>query len=108
MTQYWLKDINLEKVSSLSEMLLDEDFNVIPSNTNNFAQQFNPGAWQKGKVSVRMYHEEHPVFINTDFGGTEVTKDPNYKLIKRMISQVEAKGFRDKSNTVFDMSLFYN
>jgi len=108
MSEYWLKGVNLEKISQLSKMLLSEGFEVIEKNVSDFAQRFEPGAWEKKDLmAVRMYGLNYPIFIDTRSCGGNIKKEPGYNTIKKIFEVVEAEKIVNVGETsVYSPSFF--
>lgn len=103
--QYWLLSVNLNKTKELSDMLVSVGFKVVPQNTNKFAKEFIPGAWDFDKISVRMYKKEYPIFIET-LGNPSINSERYPHLIGKIIEIVDAKKIIGPASENYNIDFF--
>jgi len=95
MSEYFVTKIDLKKISTLSNFLINEEGfrpRFIENPTNLFASQFKPNEWENKEkgVSLKMYLENNPIYIKAydserDLKEFRFDKKIQNNLIKKII-----------------------
>ena len=95
MAQYWLKDIDLETIPTLSEYLMAKGFDSKYNKANNdFTSNFDPNKWETDTEYVSIYDADYPVFIDV-FAGDEEINEKGKTLVKKIIEITKAENIID-------------
>lgn len=95
---YWLTNIDYNKLHGLSDMMECIGFSPMSNDKfsiETFAQQYNPCAWEYNDMTFRLNNEVYPIFIETDFSPDKPNKFLDQKQhINDVIKFLDAKKIR--------------
>ena len=113
MAEYYLADIELQKIPKLTAIL--EEFKLEARKTDRLDRgeilkkancKDSPDEWSKEGLNIFIYRTDYPVQIRTRYYGSDITKDPNFELIKRIVKELRCKKMVDAGSRPYDLSLF--
>lgn len=97
MTELFLSELNLDKIKDISDLCdrFDMKSGVQSLVPDAWANQYDPNVWQgsgnRQHVGVRVYMVGYPLAIITPYRGIDITRDPEFGLIKAVVQLVECR-----------------